>query len=196
MEKGKKRTLRLVLLNIAAMIAVLVAVPLLALAWLDSYTLHGQTVTVPDICGMQLEQAVEVLRSNKLDFEIVDHKYMKNAREDEVLEQRPVANAKVKEGRKIELTMSSGHEPTQAVPDIIDNCSLREAQARLSAAGFKLAPSVDVPGEKDWVYSLLLGSDTLRNGMQIPVGSTVTLVIGSGDDADDDVPVVDDSWFE
>lgn len=196
MEKNKKRTLRMVLLNIAGMAAVLVAVPLLALAWLDSYTLHGQTVTVPDICGMQLEKAVEVLRGNKLDFDIVDYKYMKNAREDEVLEQRPAADAKVKEGRKIELTMSSGHEPTQAVPDIIDNCSLREAQARLRAAGFKLAPSVDVPGEKDWVYSLLLGSDTLENGMQIPVGSTVTLVIGCGDEADDDAPVVDDSWFE
>ena len=92
--------------------------------------------------------------------------------------------------------MSSSNVPMQVVPDVIDNCSLREAEARLRASGFKLGNTVQVEGEKDWVYSLMLGKDTLRNGMSIPVGSTVVLLIGSGADKEANEPIVDESWFE
>lgn len=180
------------------MAAVVILFPFIVLGWLDSYTLHGEAIVVPDVRGMQLEEAVEKLRSSNLDFEIVDYKYEKGANENEVLEMRPGAGDKVKDGRKIALTMSSNREPMQKVPNIIDNCSLREAEARLRAAGFKLSESIKIKGEKDWVYSLLLGSDTLDNGMQIPLGSTVTLIIGKGvdDEGNTSEPIVDNSWFE
>lgn len=178
------------------MLAVLLATPFIALEWLDSYTQHGKVIAVPDVCGMQLGDAAEALRGKNLDFEIVDYKYVKGVDEDQVLEQRPLANANVKKGRKIELTMSSSHVPTQIIPDVIDNCSLREAEARLRAAGFKLGTSIKVKGEADWVYSLMMGRDTLRNGMSIPAGSTVVLVIGSGEDKEAGEPIVDESWFE
>lgn len=196
-NKGKSKT-RFILLNLLAMLIVVVLLPCPVLMWLDDYTLHGQKIQVPDVCGLQIDRAAEVLRNSNLDFEVVDYKYMKGAAEDEVLEQRPTANSAVKEGRKIQLTMNSGNEPTQTIPDIIDNCSLREAEARLRAAGFKLNENIAVPGEEEWVYGLLSGSDTLRNGMQIPIGSTVTLVIGSGEDSipAEDEPIIDNSWFE
>ena len=187
---------KIIIINLLAMLAVLLATPFIALAWLDNYTQHGKVIAVPDVCGMQLGDAAEALRSKNLDFEIVDYKYVKGVGEDQVLEQRPIANASVKKGRKIELTMSSSHVPTQIVPDVIDNCSLREAEARLRAAGFKLGTSIKVEGEADWVYSLMMGRDTLRNGMSIPVGSTVVLVIGSGEDKEATAPIVDESWFE
>lgn len=193
----RKKNIKVITINLLAMLMILVALPFIVLSWLDSYTLHGKTIEVPDISGKQLSEAVSILRSEKLDFEIVDHKYVKGAKENEVLEQRPAAAAKVKEGRKIELTMSSAHEPMQVIPPVVDNSSLREAQARLRASGFKLGENVLVPGEKDWVYSLLHGKDTLRNGMQIPVGSTVVLVIGSGDEKDAAAQVqIDEPWFE
>lgn len=187
---------KIIIINLLAMLAVLLATPFIALAWLDGYTQHGKVIAVPDVCGMQLGDAAEALRSKNLDFEIVDYKYVKGVGEDQVLEQRPIANASVKKGRKIELTMSSSHVPTQIIPDVIDNCSLREAEARLRAAGFKLGTSIKVEGEADWVYSLMMGRDTLRNGMSIPVGSTVVLVIGSGEDKGATAPIVDESWFE
>ena len=59
------------------MLAVLLATPFIALAWLDSYTQHGKVIAVPDVCGMQLGDAAEALRSKNLDFEIVDYKYVK-----------------------------------------------------------------------------------------------------------------------
>ena len=192
-----KKSFKLFWINILVMLAFVVALPLLALLYLDGYTRHGEKIPVPDICGMQIEEAADVLRKHNLDFDIVDHKYKKGAKVDEVLEQRPKALSNVKAGRKIMLTISSKNEPTIALPEVIDNCSLREAEARLRAAGFKLTPYKEVPGEKDWVYALLHGSDSLKNGASIAIGSTLTLVIGNGEDEESsNEPIIDNSWFE
>ena len=192
-----KRTLKIILINILAMAAVAVAVPFAVLAWLDDYTLHGKAIEVPNVCGRTLDEGAKMLGDKTLGYEIVDYKYLKGAAENEILEQRPAGLSKVKKGRKIQLTLNSGKEPTISLPDVVDNCSLREAVARLRAAGFKLTEHVTVAGEKDWVYSVMMGKDTLKSSSEIPLGSTLTLVIGSGDAVENaDSVLVDDSWFE
>ena len=45
---------KIIIINLLAMLLVLVAAPLVALSWLDSYTMHGKVITVPNISGMQL----------------------------------------------------------------------------------------------------------------------------------------------
>ena len=95
----------MVVINLLAMLATVIIIPAIVLAWLDSYTNHGESCRVPDICGMQLDDAKEVLRKQNLDLEIVDYKYKKGAVENEVVEQRPVADALVKEGRKVMLVI-------------------------------------------------------------------------------------------
>ena len=189
--------IKLFSINIVAMAAVLVAVCYFALSWLDSYTLHGQVIEVPYICGMNIEDAAELVRSKKLDFEIVDYKYKKGAREDEVVEQQPLRGSQVKEGRKIQLTLNSSREPEMRLPDVVDNCSLREAVARITAAGFKLTENVKINGEADWVYAVLKGADTLQNGAMVPVGATLTLCIGNGEEiVEEGEAVIEESWFE
>ena len=179
------------------MVTVIVAIPFAVLSWLDDYTLHGKVIEVPNVCGQSLDAGAQLLNDKLLGYEIVDYKYQKGAAENEILEQRPVGASKVKKGRKIQLTLNSGKEPTMLLPDVIDNCSLREAEARLRAAGFKLTEHVTVAGEEDWVYSVIRGKDTLKTGAQVPLGSTLTLVIGSGDQKENaDSILVDDSWFE
>ena len=60
-----------------------------------------------------------------------------------------------------------------------------------------MTPHDTITGEKDWVYSVKMGEDTLRNGEQVAIGTTLTLVIGSGDEKEEaDSIVVEDSWFE
>ncbi|MBR5277311.1 MAG: PASTA domain-containing protein [Bacteroidaceae bacterium] len=193
----KKRTKRIILINFIAMALVVVATPFVVLNWLDSYTLHGRTIEVPNICGMSIDEGAERLKKSSLGYEIVDYKYQKGAAENEILEQRPVGASRVKKDRKIHLTLNSNKEPTMALPDVVDNCSLREAVARLRAAGFKLTPHDTISGEKDWVYSVKMGEDTLRNGAHIAIGSTLTLVVGSGKEVEAvDSVLVEESWFE
>ena len=55
-----------------------------------------------------------------------------------VLDVNPGIGQKVKEGRTIYLTINTLSIPLRAVPDVADNSSLRQAQAKVLAAGFKL----------------------------------------------------------
>ena len=41
-----------------------------------------------------------------------------------------------------------------SVPDIMDNSSLRQAEAKLRALGFRVTEPEYISGEKDWVYSV------------------------------------------
>lgn len=179
------------------MCAVVLIICYFVFSWLDSYTLHGQTIDVPRVCGKHIDDAAELLRSNNLNFEIIDYKYKKGAGENEVIEQLPTPGAKVKKGRNIQLTLNSSNEPMQPLPDIVDNCSLREAEARLRAAGFSLTEGIKIPGETDWVYSVLMGNDTLKNGSKVPMGATLTLIVGNGENPEDtSEPVMEEDWFE
>ena len=62
----------------------------------------------------------------------------------------------------------------------IYNSSMRQAQARLLAAGFKLSENEHIAGEKDWVYGVKYKGRTLTNGEKVPVGATLTLIVGDG----------------
>lgn len=195
-ENTKKKTLKLIIVNAIAMTVVVVAIPYMVLTWLDSYTHHGQSYAVPDVCGMQLEDAKQLLRENRLDLEIVDYKYKKGAAENEVVEQNPVANFKVKEGRKIMLTMSSSNKPMAIIPAVIDNSSLREASARLKSSGFSVVGTERVNGEKEWVYAVKYEGRKLSNGESVPKGAGLVIVIGSGSSADADEAIIDEGYFE
>lgn len=195
-DKSKKRNFKLLLINLLAMVVVALALPYLVLCWLDSYTHHGEAYAVPDICGMQLEEAKNILRENNLDLEIVEYKYKKGAAENEVIEQRPEAYSKVKEGRKIMLTMNSTVKPVVALPSVIDNSSLREAEARLKASGFVIAAVVTQDGEKDWVYEVKLDGRSLANGDNVARGSKLVIVVGNGEESLLKNGVVDENYFE
>ena len=121
---------------------------------------------------------------------------------------------RVKEGRIIYLTINSFSIPLQAVPDVADNSSLRQAQAELLASGFKLDSLVEIPGEKDWVYGIQYNGRELEREEQVPIGATLALMVGNGMDelqadsldadsllmenaqeAAEDEALIDDSWF-
>ena len=73
----KKRPLRLLLINLAAMTAVVVAAVLITFRWMDSYTEHGKAVAVPDIQGMEEADAMSKLAQHDLVGVVSDHIYVK-----------------------------------------------------------------------------------------------------------------------
>lgn len=196
-------------LNIIIMIIVLIAAPLIALQWLDGYTRHGQAVVVPDVKGMTLRLAENELDKQTLKSIIIDSSYVKGMPPGAILEQNPSGGSKVKEGRTVYLTINTESAPQISVPDVMDNSSLRQAEAKLRALGFKLTDPEYISGEKDWVYSVKYRGRTLKAGEKIPHEAVVTLCVGDGNEtmpedstltetsgqADDDQPMVDKSWF-
>lgn len=179
-KSSVKRLIVIALLNLLGMAAVVVLVPYIALRWLDGYTNHNETYEVPDVCGIQLEEAIDVLAANKLNYTIVERRYQENALENEVVVQYPSAGSDVKEGRKVGLVINTAEKPKRTVPSVIDNRTYREAESHIKAAGFVIGSVDSIPGEKDWVYELHYNGRALVNGEAIPQGSTLTVKIGNG----------------
>ena len=86
---------------------------------------------------------------------------------------------KVKSGRIVYVTINSLTMPCEKIPDLIDNCSYREAEARLKSLGFTLLSPRLIDGEKDWVYGIQYRGRNLMNGDAVPIGSELTLIIGN-----------------
>ena len=87
----------------------------------------------------------------------------------------------MKEGRTIYLTINTLSIPLRAVPDVADNSSLRQAQAKVLAAGFKLTEIQLMNGEKDWVYGIKYQGRSLNAGDKVPLGAALTLMVGNGE---------------
>ena len=196
-------------LNLIAMMAVVILLLFGVLKWLDVYTRHGEAVVVPDVKGMTVGEAEMLLRNHGLVCVVSDSNYVKNKPAGSILELNPSAGQKVKEGRTIYLTINTLDVPLRLVPDVADNSSVRQAQAKILAAGFKLSENELISGEKDWVYGVKYKGRQLNMGDKVPVGATLTLLVGDGETQvqdSDSLEIVedtagttdvstDDSWF-
>ena len=197
---NKKRGILFILINILAMVILAVVLVILTFRWMESYTRHGQYITVPDVSGMYEEEAGKVLAAAGLRYEVSDYKYDKMMVEGGVIEQKPEPGAYVKEGRNIYLTLNSGKEPVKAVPDLADNSSLRAAESHLLSAGFKLTQPQFIDGDKDWVYKILYQGQEIAAGTEIPEGSVLTIVAGNGNEVQvaeetDSTAIIDTDFF-
>ena len=198
-------------LNLIAMIAVVIASIFGVLEWLDSYTRHGESILVPSVKGLPLQQAREELEQKDLRVLVTDSNYVKEMPAGSILEQNPEGNSKVKKGRTVYLIINTNNAPKVTIPDIVDNSSFRQAEARLRALGFKMTEPERIDGEKDWVYAIKYNGQSLSAGDKIPRESYLTLCIGAGEDelANDSIqavlqpttpkeeekPTIDKSWF-
>ncbi len=165
-------------LNIVGMILFVIAAIFATLKGLDAYTQHGRSISVPSIRGMQVSEALSLLQAQNLDLVVTDSSYISEFPPGAIMEQNPIAGSRVKQDRPIFVTVNSGSIPRKTLPDIIDNCSLREARAKIVAAGFNLGENERIQGENDWVYGVKYNGRELTTGEQVPIGATLILVVG------------------
>lgn len=176
---------KIIWINLLAMFIVIIAIAIGVWIGLDRYTMHGVEVKVPNVKGLSITQARSNLEQEGLVAIVTDSGYNKALPSGTVLEQTPMNGGMVKPGREIYLTINTTRTPTIALPDIADNSSMREAEARLLAMGLKLSPPELVEGEKDWVYGVKYRGRNVFTGDRIPIEAELTLQVGSGDYEDE-----------
>ena len=179
-EFYKKLTAPIVWGNLLAMIVVVVLLCFGLKWWLSAYTQHGEGVKVPDLYGMTHQDAVEKFTEDELVVVVNDSTYIDGMPAGAIVSQSPEAGMEVKKGRVIYVTINSLTMPCERIPDLIDNCSYREAQARLKSLGFVLLAPKLIDGEKDWVYGIQFRGRNLVAGDGVPRESELTFVIGNG----------------
>ena len=97
---------RVFFLNLLLAILVVFGIFKLTIWWLDSYTRHGESITVPDLSGYTLEQAERKLEAKDLHYFIMDSVDMPEEMPNTIVEQDPFPGDKVKRGRKIYVTVT------------------------------------------------------------------------------------------
>ena len=172
--------------NLIAMVLFVVILFAGLWVWMDRYTMHGESVEVPEVKGMMINDAEYALDDVELVAVVVDSAYVRTQPAGIVLEQRPAPGSRVKSGREIYLTINQKQTPMNTIPDIAGNCSRREAEARLRALGFKIGPIELVPGDPDWVIALKVNGREVYAGERVPSDAPVVLVVGSSELNTDD----------
>ena len=181
--------------NLIAMVLVGIALCIGLWMWMVRYTMHGESVEVPEVKGMMLGDAEYALSELDLVMVVVDSAYVRQQPAGIVLEQKPASGSRVKSGREIYLTINQKQTPTNTIPDIAGNCSRREAEARLRALGFKIGPMEFVPGDPDWVIALKVNGREVYTGERVPCDAPVVLVIGNSNvGSEEEDEEFGDSW--
>lgn len=178
--------------NICAMAIVVVVACAGVKIGLDVYTHHGESIPIPDVRHKLFADAEYLLEDAGLEVVVSDTGYVPGLRPDCILEQSPEPGERVKTGHVIYVIVNASHTPTLTVPDIIDNSSMREAMAKLTAMGFKLTQPQFIDGEKDWVYGILVKGRHVVAGDKVSVNDYLTVQVGNGQrDTTEDIDYID-----
>lgn len=172
----------------------------LSIKFLDIWTHHGSTSTVPDVKGLTFSQACDVLEEADLKVVISDSIYDDTKTPGAVVEVWPKPGAVVKSGREVYLTIIS-FSPRQVVIDIpLTDISSRQAISYLNNRGITSIQILRVPSEyPDMVVAVKANGQYVTLGSRIPTNSTVTLEVGQVEQSEyessssDDLDAVIDS---
>lgn len=147
---------------------------------LNLYTHHGESITVPDLRKLTIEQAEQRLESLNLRYTVLDSAYQQELPPTGIIEQSPKPGAKVKENRRIYLTVNATNPPLVPIPNIIES-SLRSATVQLELAGLRIGQQIRVPDlAKNVVLEIKRNNVSVKPGDRIPKGTAIDLVLGDG----------------
>jgi beta-lactam-binding protein with PASTA domain len=118
-------------------VLVLVVYLFLSIVFTGWYTRHGQSIKVPEVSGMPIENATELLDDNDLELVIIDSVFNEDMKPNTIVEQDPQPDLTVKPGRKIYVTVNTGIVPKVKMPKLI-NGSSNLAKVLLQNSGLKL----------------------------------------------------------
>ncbi|TNF49228.1 MAG: PASTA domain-containing protein [Bacteroidetes bacterium] len=160
--------------------------------YLDSYTDHGQKIKVPNVKGMHFDKAELLLSDLDLTCEVLDSIYDPSKPEGTILDQDPMAtdisDVFVKEGRIIRVRVSKKTRLVE-MPSLVDK-SQRFAESILKNRGLKyriqFKPTKEANGA---VLGQLYKGREIKEGIRIPIGATITLVVGKNEESEpSDIP--------
>lgn len=186
--------------NILLMIAISVVLVFFILFVLNIYTRHNQSVIVPPVKGLQVQEAAGILKSADLEYEVVDSVYHEGAVPGAILDQIPKEKTNVKSGRTVFLTVQAIGVQMISIPELKDY-SRRQAEAQLNSLGFNNVIIEEVPSAyAGIVISVSYKGASLSPSQKVPKGATLKMTVGAGgeivnDSIDEtDVSEIDESF--
>ncbi len=167
--------------NLLIAILLTIGLALLTFKLLDNYTLHGQSIPLPDFTGKTPDELKSFTDTYKFRFSVIDSVYNVKSKPGSIILQDPPPNSPVKKGRNIYLTTVAILPEKIEMPDLRD-LSLRQAVSLLETYGLKSGHLLFVQDpdieQGNLIKSQIFSGDTLEPGTLIHKGSTIDLVVG------------------
>ncbi|WP_299754245.1 PASTA domain-containing protein [uncultured Pontibacter sp.] len=148
--------------------------------YLPSTTNHGESISVPKITGMQLQDADQLLEEQNLRYYINDSTYKPDQKPFQILTQDPAPGAKVKENRKIYISVNMKNPPMIKMPRLIDG-SVKNAELILKSYDLRKGKITYVPDlQQNAVLKQFVDGKEVKPGDMVPKGALVDLHVGDG----------------
>jgi beta-lactam-binding protein with PASTA domain len=149
----------------------------LSLGWITGY---GKTAKVSLVVGQSYVAAQQQLEKDGFEVVILDSIYVDSIAKLAVIRQTPEADEVVKAGRTIYLTINRMVPPQVEMPSLV-GFSLKSAELYLQSLQLKLGSVSYKPDfARNAVLDQLFNGVPIAQGVKIPLGSTIGLVIGTG----------------
>ncbi|MCQ2270410.1 MAG: PASTA domain-containing protein [Bacteroidales bacterium] len=159
-------------------LGITLAIVIICLIFLRSYTRHGREVDMPNFIGQNCNALVDTLLPSDYIIVVTDEVYDKTMEPGTILKQNPEPGEKVKKGRKVYLTVATSEPPKVIMPELRD-VSLRQAEIMLNALGLELAATIYKPSPyENAVLEQLHNGRVIAAGTEIKMGDKITLVVG------------------
>ena len=162
-----------------------------AILFLNLVTQHNRELVVPDFSNMTVTEAQAAASQAGMRVEVTDSVFVKRMKKGAVRDQNPSPGSKVKQGRRITLTINALNAKKVTMPNLV-GLSLRQALAELQSRGL-------TPGKLIYVEDLatnnvlrqLRGNREIQPGESIESETVINLVLGLEPDADNGTFVPD-----
>lgn len=149
-----------------------------AMLFLNMVTQHGKEIVVPDFSNMTLTEAEDAALQAGMRVEVTDSVFVKRMQRGAVYRQNPEPGARVKEGRRVVLTINAVNAKKVTMPDLV-GLSMRQAMAELLSRGLVLRKLIYVQDmATNNVLRQLMGNREVEPGTMIDSESEIDLVVG------------------
>lgn len=165
-------------------IALIVIIIILSVTFLSLRisTHHGQTLSVPDFSGMTIKQSEKIANNKNLKIEIIDSVYNGLGKRGTIIDQNPPPDIKVKENRRIFVTIKSVLPKIIKMPNFI-HTTLVQAKADIETYGLRIGKLSYEPSIFDnVVLKQKYKNADIKPGTEIPQGAEIELVLGKSQD--------------
>ncbi len=155
-----------------------------SMIFLNVVTQHNKELVVPDFSNMSVAEAEAAAAQVGMRVEVTDSVFAKRMSKGAVRDQNPAPGSKVKEGRRISLTINAVNAKKVGMPNLV-GLSMRQALAELQSRGLVLGKLIYVEDmATNNVLRQLRGNREIAPGTDVETDTVIDLMVGLNPDTE------------
>ena len=170
--------------NLLICVFLVVAMIAGAMIFLNIVTKHNKELIVPDFSNMTVAEAEAAAAEALMRVEVTDSVFVKRMRKGAVRDQNPAPGSRVKEGRRVSLTINALNSKKVTMPNLV-GLSMRQALAELQSRGLVVGKLISVQDlATNNVIRQLRGNRQIEPGESVDSGTVIDIVLGLNPDTE------------